>query len=125
MANAQIHNWGRYILLAIVIIFGTGGWVFTVRDNTKDIGLLQVDVKDVRDDVHKLELSDKDIANLAQKSVDFMSRIDVSVGKILTEQTKLTAEQTKITTEQAVSLVCSVRILPTETSILDIKSTLF
>ncbi len=109
MANAQIHNWGRYILLAIVIIFGTGGWVFTVRDNTKDIGLLQVDVKDVRDDVkdvrddvHKLELSDKDIANLAQKSVDFMSRIDVSVGKILTEQTKLTAEQTKITTEQAV-----------------------
>ena len=102
MAREQIHNWGRYILLAIVIIFGTGGWVFTVRDNTKDIDLLQVDVKDVQDDVHKLELSDKDIANLAQKSVDFMSRIDISVGKILTEQTKLTAEQTKITTEQAV-----------------------
>ncbi len=102
MAKEQIHNWGRYILLAIVIIFGTGGWVVTVRDNAQDIGVLQEDTRTLKSDVHKLELSDKDIANLAQKSVDFMSRIDTSVGKILTQQTKLATEQTKITTDQAV-----------------------
>ena len=82
MAKEQLHNWGRHILLAVVILFAAGGWVVTVRSNTKDIGVLQKDTRELRDDVHALELSDKDIANLAQKSVDFMVKINASLDAI-------------------------------------------
>ena len=42
----------------------------------------------VKDDVHRLELNDKDIKNMAQKSLDFMVRIDSSLTGIKTEQAK-------------------------------------
>lgn len=86
MAKEQLHSWGRYILIATTIIFACGGWVYTVRDNTKDIGILQDDTKVLQRDVHKLELADKDIANMAQMSVDFMIKIDSTLDQIKTVQ---------------------------------------
>ncbi len=88
MPKEQWHNWGRYIFLAMVIIFGSGGWVMKVRSNSNDIDTLEKEVKVVQKDVHNLELSDKDIANLAQKSVDYMTRINKSLDNIQRTQVK-------------------------------------
>jgi threonyl-tRNA synthetase len=88
MAKEQLHNWGRYVFLALVIVFASGGWVITVKSNTDNIIKNATKIEKVEDDIHKLELSDKDIANLSQKSVEFMTKIDSSLITIQQEQTK-------------------------------------
>lgn len=88
MENDQWHSWGKITVLAIVIIFSCGGYAIQVNNNTKGIGSLETEVGELKEDVHVLELSDKDIANLAQKSVDFMVKIDSSLTFIRDEQTK-------------------------------------
>ena len=87
MAKEQLHNWGRYILLAIVIIFGSGGWAAKVVSNTNtisenrsdsmlaDISLLkkveksESSIENLKGDVHKMELNAKDIKSLAAEAV--------------------------------------------------------
>ncbi len=82
MAKEQLHNWGRYILLAIVIVFSSGGWVFKVISNTTAIAdvkresvaadekLIKSDAKlfekveKTRDDIIDLKLQYKDIEGL-------------------------------------------------------------
>lgn len=88
MAKEQLHNWGRYILLAIVIIFGTGGWVVTVRSNTKDIGKLQVKTENLQEDVHVLELNNKDLTNISKNTLDVLVQVNSKLETIQQTQTK-------------------------------------
>lgn len=93
------HNWGRYILLAIVIVFGSGGWVMKVKSNTdaitaaeKHIDKTDEKVEELEDDVHALELNNKDIANIAQQGTDYMA----TISKTLEEMQKEMAESGKV-----------------------------
>ncbi len=88
MAKEEAHKWGRYVMLGIFIIFGTGVWVAKVLSNTAAIVEVKADVKIVRKDVHKLELRDKDLANMAEQSLTFMSQVNTKLDTIVTEQTK-------------------------------------
>jgi hypothetical protein len=92
----ELHDWGRYILLAIVIIFGTGGWAVTVRDNTADISILQEDTRIIKDDIHELQLSDFRIANLTQNT-------SMTMEQVLSELVAIRKEQAKQATIQAIN----------------------
>ncbi len=86
MAKEEAHKWGRFILLGIFIVFATGGWVVKVLSNTEAITRVQIKVQAVEEDVHKLQLKDKDLANMAEKSLMFMSQVDTKLDSIVTEQ---------------------------------------
>lgn len=88
MAKEEAHKWGRYILLAIAIVFACGGWAVTVRRNATDIVILQTDVKEVEGDVHKLELADKDISNIAQNTLKTLTQVNASLESIKNLQIK-------------------------------------
>ena len=88
MAKEQWHNWGRIILLGIVIIFACGGYALKINSNYSDIVVLEKEVKGVQGDVHKLELADKDIAFMAQRSIELMTEINSSLESIKVIQSK-------------------------------------
>lgn len=88
MAKEQLHNWGRYILLGIVIIFGTGGWVVTVRSNAQNIGKLQEKTEVLQDDVHRIELNAKDVKNVAIQGVEALTSINTELKAIRQEQAR-------------------------------------
>lgn len=87
MAKEQLHHWGRYILLAVVIIFGTGGWVNTVRSNTQDIDKLQDKTEILQDDVHTLELNNKDLVNISKNTLDVLIQVNSKLETITNTQT--------------------------------------
>ena len=94
MAKEQWHNWGRYILLAIVIVFACGGYALQINTNTSSIEKHDEKIEINKDKIHVLELSDKDIANLAQKGADYMVKIDASLSSLnekVQEQTTISA----------------------------------
>ncbi len=86
MAKEQWHNWGRTVVTIVTLVFVCGITYKTIGMNTEDIDVLQVDVKVVKEDVHKLELADKDIANMAEKSLEYMVRIDKTLDTIKEKQ---------------------------------------
>lgn len=88
MAKEQWHNWGRYILLGIIIIFGTGGWVVTVRSNTNDIGKLQEKTELLQEDVHTLELNNKDLTNISRNTLDVLVQVNAKLDTITKTQTE-------------------------------------
>lgn len=75
MARTEWHQWGRYIFMAVVIIFSCGGYAMKIIGNSANIEKNTKSIGANKDSVHKLELSGKDIANLAQKSVDQWSQV--------------------------------------------------
>lgn len=83
----ELHIWGRYILLAIVIIFGTGGWVVTVRSNTNDIGKLQEKTEILQEDVHVLELNNKDLTNISKNTLNVLVQVNAKLETITKTQT--------------------------------------
>lgn len=83
MAKEQLHTWGRYVLLAVVIIFGTGGWVVNVQSNTKDIVKLQGKTEILVEDVHRIELNAKDIQALAETAVRNAQESKEMFGKVM------------------------------------------
>ncbi len=87
MPKEQLHHWGRYILLAIVIIFGTGGWVVTVRSNTHDIGKLQGKTEVLQEDVHVLELNNKDLTNISKNTLNVLVQVNSKLETIQQTQT--------------------------------------
>ena len=50
MAKEQLHNWGRYILLAATIIFACGGYALKVSDNSKGVEDNAKEIKDVKEE---------------------------------------------------------------------------
>ena len=88
MPKEEMHKWGRFILLGVFIIFATGGWVAKVLSNTAAIIKVEDKIEIVGKDVHKLELRDKDLANMAEQSLLFMSQVNTKLDTISTEQTK-------------------------------------
>lgn len=88
MAKEQLHSWGRLIVLGIFIVFATGGWVVKVLSNTEAITRVQNKVDVIEEDIHVLELKDKDLANMAEQSLMFMSQVNTKLDSIITEQTK-------------------------------------
>ena len=72
MAKEQWHNWGRYILLAVVIIFASGGWVMKVMSNTDAIAELEIEgCKPIIPLTIGVELVKKDIS-VMQKDISDM-----------------------------------------------------
>ena len=88
MAKEQWHNWGRTLTTIVTLVFVCGITYSTIGRNTDDIVILEKDVKVVQEDVHKLELQDKDIANMAKQTLDYMIKLDTNVDAIRTEQQK-------------------------------------
>lgn len=84
----ELHSWGRLVVLGIIIIFATGGWVVKVLSNTEAITRVQNKVEVVVKDVHKLQLKDKDLTNMAEQSLMFMSQVNMKLDSIAKEQTK-------------------------------------
>lgn len=88
MVKDQWHSWGRFLLLGIFIIFATGGWVVKVLSNTEAITRVQNKVEVVQNDVHELQLKDKDLTNMAEQSLMFMSQVNTKLDSIISELTK-------------------------------------
>lgn len=95
MAKEQWHNWGRtlIILAGIIvtgagIVFTSGGYIEVIKGNTKDIDVLEIDVDEVKEDVHKLELQDKDLANIAERTLNYMVKADARLEAIQKEQSE-------------------------------------
>ena len=106
MAKEQLHNWGRYILLAIVIVFGSGGWVTKVISNTNAIA-------DVKSEniaanaslLNKVEKTEEDIVSLKLQNKN-MESLTVSINNSLRElkdgQANSNTTQQKMVTAVAV-----------------------
>lgn len=78
MAKEQLHNWSRYILLAIVIIFAGGGYAMKVNSMSADVLKNENKIEKVEGKVHKLEVNqERDIA-LKESLLGTMSRIETS-----------------------------------------------
>ncbi len=86
MAKEQLHSWGRYILLAIVIIFTCGGYAMRVSDNTKGVAKNTFKIEEVREKVHIFELWGKDMENIATSSDKSLKSIDSKMSTIQTDQ---------------------------------------
>ena len=88
MAKEEAHSWARYIMLGIVIIFACGGYAIKVTDNTAKIKE-EADINKVQTgQIHSLQLADKDIKNIAEKSLDTMVLMNSKLETIQTTQAK-------------------------------------
>ncbi len=88
MAKEQLHSWSRTVVMIVTLIFVCGITYNNIGHNTKDIDKVETKVEVVEKDVHRLQLKDKDLANMAKQSLMFMSQVDTKLDFIITEQTK-------------------------------------
>ena len=96
MAKEQWHSWGRYILLAIVIIFSCGGYVFVVKANSDDIDKVETKVESIEEDVHALELNQRDEIAMKKQLIKTLERFEVTQTTISVNQQKMTNDITEI-----------------------------
>lgn len=92
MAKEQWHNWGRYILLAIVIIFASGGWAMKVMSNTEAISEVKEDVELAEDDIVILRLQYKDITGLTSSINESLRDLKVGQAASNTVQQKMVTD---------------------------------
>ena len=76
MAKEQLHNWGRYIFLAIVIVFACGGYAMKIIGNTTAIEKNIIDIEEVEENVIDLKLQYKDIENLTSGTLNVLTEIN-------------------------------------------------
>lgn len=88
MAKPELHNWARYLLMILAIVFAGGGYAMKVTDNSSRISKTEAVDDKQGDQIHALQLADKDIANIAEKSLETMGAINVKLEAIQGTQTK-------------------------------------
>lgn len=103
MAKEEFHNWARLGVLIAVIVFAGGGYALRVHDNSSDIAKgeerdKQLAAKDERqdDDIHALQLNNKDIQNITSATLDTLKEIKDDVKAIGVEQMNTRIDITQI-----------------------------
>ncbi len=78
----EVHGYIKTFLVIATVIFIGGGYAMKVNDNTKRI----IKTEDVNDSqvvqIHALELADKDIKNLAEKTHEILGNLNISINEI-------------------------------------------
>jgi hypothetical protein len=95
MAKEQWHNWGRTAITVLTLAFVCGLSYSNITQNTDDIDIIEGDIKVVKDDVHKLELRDKDLVSMSEKSLLMWTRVDRTLGSIQKAQASQALMQTR------------------------------
>ena len=86
MAKTELHNWGRYIFLAMVIIFACGGYAMKIVGNSTAIAKVESEVEVVEDDIVDLKLQYKDIENLSAGTFNTLKEINSKLESVQTTQ---------------------------------------
>ncbi len=76
MDKTEWHNWGRYIMLGVLIIFACGGWVTKVISNTVDIADVAEEVEDNKDNIHVLQIQTNKIESVVQNINGSLVRLE-------------------------------------------------
>ena len=87
MAKEQWHNWLRAAVILAGIIFAGGGYAMKIASIDKDVEKNEVEIEQNEDDIVKLQLRDKDLASMAEKSLTVMSQVNAKLDTIQTTQT--------------------------------------
>ena len=108
MVKEQLQHWARYILLAVVITFASGGWVAKVMSNANAIADVKKEsvaadksilekVEKTKDDVVDLKLRYKDIQGLTTSIYQALRDIKDS------QRTSNIVQQTMVTNVAVIS----------------------
>lgn len=84
----EIHGYIKTFLVIGAIIFAGGGYAMIVKGNAESITKIERVDERQNDEIHALQLADKDIANIAEKSLEVMGSIDIKLQSIQTTQTQ-------------------------------------
>ena len=85
---AEIHGYIKTFLILAAVVFAGGDYVMKQGDNTGRIVKVE-EVNTVQtDQIHALELADKDILNIAEKSLETMGHINIKLESIQQTQTR-------------------------------------
>jgi hypothetical protein len=78
----EVHGYIKTFLVIGAIVFAGGGYAMIVKGNTERIVKAEkINIKQT-DEIHALQLADKDITNIAEKSLEYYSTINNSLESI-------------------------------------------
>jgi hypothetical protein len=90
MAKEQVHNYIRTFIALAVVVFAGGGYAMKINSNSSDIvevnkkvGVVDVKIGIVKDDIHRIELNAKDIQSLATTAVRHSAEAKAMFGKVM------------------------------------------
>ena len=79
MAKEEIHSWSRTVITILSLAFVCGITYRGIGENSEDIGTVEVKVDKHTEDIHKLQLNERDMQGV-------YTRIDGSLKRLETEQ---------------------------------------
>ena len=74
MAKEQIHNYLRTAIILAGVVFAGGGYAMQINSNSKKAVKNAVDIEDIEDDVHSIQLNAKDTHALAKTAAEASQR---------------------------------------------------
>ena len=83
----EIHGYIKTFLILAAVVFAGGGYVMKQGDNTGRIVKVEEVNHSQSEQIHSLELADKDILNIAEKSLETMGHINHKLELIQSTQT--------------------------------------
>ena len=103
MAKEEFHNWARLAVLIAVIVFAGGGYALRIHDNSSDIAKgeerdRELGAKDDQqdDEIHALQLNNKDMQNITSVTLDTLKEIKTDVKSIGVEQMQMRIDMTQM-----------------------------
>ena len=88
MAREQWQNWLRTAVILAGIIFAGGGYAMKIISIDKDVIKNEVNIKNAEESIVKLQLRDKDLASMAEKSLTFMTQVNSKLETIQQTQSE-------------------------------------
>lgn len=79
MAKPEIHSWSRTIITILSLAFVGGITYRGIGENTEDIDIVEVKVDKHTEDIHKLQLNERDMQGI-------YTRIDGTLNRLEAEQ---------------------------------------
>ncbi len=96
MSREQWHDWGRYLLITVGIVFAGGGYVMKINTNTGHIEKNAVNIEEIKDDVHIIELNQRDEAATKQAILSTLNRLETETKIISVAQQRAVVNLTEI-----------------------------
>ena len=76
MAKEQWHSWARHLVIVAAIVFAGGGYVMKINSNSVDIAKNEETIEKVEDNVHILELKQRDEAAVKAAIFSTLHRLE-------------------------------------------------